>query len=323
VRSTRETAGVTLCSDPLDDGLQKALVVVTVLHVYIRDAAQVPASVASVGSTGMTPRGDVLGRSRFQGRIAVVTGAGAGLGAATARRLGAEGAILVLVDIDAERSKTTAAELQRIGAKGIAVQADVSDPTGVEQIKQAVSSFGGADILVNNAAKATDGDLLALSTEAIAQDIAVTLTGPVLCAQALLPGMIAKRSGVICNVGSVNALAYFGNEAYSAAKAGLVSFTRGLAARYGPLGIRSNMVAPGTMRTGIWSQRLESDPTVLDRLSRWYPLGRIGEPEDVVGAIAFLCSDEASWISGAMLVVDGGLTSGYPQMAADISGNNS
>jgi meso-butanediol dehydrogenase/(S,S)-butanediol dehydrogenase/diacetyl reductase len=145
----------------------------------------------------------------------------------------------------------------------------------------------------------------------------------VLCAQALLPGMIAKRSGVICNVGSVNALAYFGNEAYSAAKAGLVSFTRGLAARYGPLGIRSNMVAPGTMRTGIWSQRLESDPTVLDRLSRWYPLGRIGEPEDVVGAIAFLCSDEASWISGAMLVVDGGLTSGYPQMAADISGNNS
>ena len=103
MRSTRETAGVTLCGDPLDDALQKVLVVVTVLHAYIRDAAQVPAAVASVGSTGMTPRGDVLGRSRFQGRIAVATGAGAGLGAATARRLGAEGAILVHRDRCHER----------------------------------------------------------------------------------------------------------------------------------------------------------------------------------------------------------------------------
>jgi len=230
---------------------------------------------------------------------------------------------LVIADIDADRCEATAAELQNAGAKAVAVQADVGEPAGVEQIREAASSLGGADILINNAASATDGELVELSPQDIARDIAVTLTGSVLCTQALLPDMVAKRGGVICNVGSVNALAYFGNEAYSAAKAGLVSFTRSLAARYGPLGVRANMVAPGTMRSGIWRQRLERNPTVLDRLARWYPLGRIGEPEDVVGAIAFLCSDEASWISGAVLVVDGALTSGYPLMAADIFGDTS
>ena len=271
----------------------------------------------------MGPREDRRAGLRFEGRTAVVTGAGAGLGAATARCLAQEGANLVVVDIEAMRCQAIAAQLGDIGAKALAVEADISDPAGARQIEEAATSLGGADILVNNAAKATDGDFLELSAGAIARDIAVNLTGPMLCAKALLPGMIAKGSGAICNVGSVNALAFFGNEAYSAAKAGLVSFTRSLASQYGPLGVRSNMVAPGTMRTGIWDQRLERDPSLLDRLSRWYPLGRIGEPKDVVGAIAFLCSDEASWVSGAILVVDGGLTSGYPQMVADIVGNNS
>lgn len=270
----------------------------------------------------MTSEREVAGALRFGGRVAVVTGAGAGLGAATAKRLAAEGAQLVVADIEAARSEATAAELERMGTKALAVRADVADPTDIELIREAASSMGGADILVNNAAAVTDGELVELSPEAIARDIAVTLTGSVLCTQALLPGMVARCGGVVCNIGSVNALAYFGNEAYSAAKAGLLSFTRSIAARYGPLGVRANMVAPGTMRTGIWSERLERDPTVLDRLLRWYPLGRIGEPEDVVGAITFLCSDEAKWVSGALLVVDGGLTSGYPQMAAEILGTS-
>ena len=129
----------------------------------------------------MTPQRNVPGRPRFEGLVAVVTGAGAGLGAATARRLSEEGADLIVVDIDAERSEATAAELQNAGGKAVAVQADVGEPVGVQQIREVTSSLGGADILVNNAARASDGELVELSPQVIVQDITVTLTGSVLC----------------------------------------------------------------------------------------------------------------------------------------------
>jgi NAD(P)-dependent dehydrogenase (short-subunit alcohol dehydrogenase family) len=116
----------------------------------------------------------------------------------------------------------------------------------------------------------------------------------------------------------VNAFAYFGNEAYSAAKAGIVNLTRSLAVRYGPFGVRVNAIAPGTLRTPAWEERRQKDPDVFDRVAKWYPLGRIGEPEDVAGAALFLASDEAAWISGAVLPVDGGLTAGNMEMAREI-----
>jgi meso-butanediol dehydrogenase/(S,S)-butanediol dehydrogenase/diacetyl reductase len=116
----------------------------------------------------------------------------------------------------------------------------------------------------------------------------------------------------------VNALAYYGNEAYSAAKAGIISLTRSLAVRYGPLGIRANAIAPGTLRTPAWEERRQKDPDVFERLAKWYPVGRVGEPEDVVGAALFLASDEAAWISGAVLPVDGGLTAGNMQMVREM-----
>ena len=130
--------------------------------------------------------------------------------------------------------------------------------------------------------------------------------------------MIENRSGVILNISTVNALAYYGNEAYSAAKAGLLSLTRSLAARYGPSGVRANAIAPGTLRTAAWEERMQRDPDVFERLAKWYPLGRVGEPEDVAGAALFLASDEAAWISGAVLPVDGGLTVGNLQMVREI-----
>jgi meso-butanediol dehydrogenase / (S,S)-butanediol dehydrogenase / diacetyl reductase len=116
----------------------------------------------------------------------------------------------------------------------------------------------------------------------------------------------------------VNALAYYGNEAYSAAKAGILNLTRSLAVRYGPSGVRVNAIAPGTLRTPAWEKRKEETPDVFDRVAKWYPLGRIGEPEDVAGAALFLASDEAAWISGAVLPVDGGLTAGNMQMMQEI-----
>lgn len=130
--------------------------------------------------------------------------------------------------------------------------------------------------------------------------------------------MTRNGSGVILNISSVNALGYYGNEAYSAAKAGILSLTRSLAVRYGPHGVRVNAIAPGTLRTPAWEKRREEDPEVFERVARWYPLGRIGEPEDVAGAALFLASDEAAWISGAVLPVDGGLNAGNMQMMREI-----
>ena len=122
--------------------------------------------------------------------------------------------------------------------------------------------------------------------------------------------MIERRSGVIVNIASVNGLAYMGNEAYSAGKAAMLNLTQSIAVRYGHSGVRCVAVAPGSIATPAWQERVEKEPDVFDRLVKWYPLRRIGTPEDVASAVLFLASDEASWITGTVLRVDGGLLAG-------------
>lgn len=257
---------------------------------------------------------------RFESKVVLVTGSGSGLGRVIAHRFAAEGAAVVVADVVGQQAATVADEISDAGGKALARTTDVTNAADVGAMIEATQeAFGSVEILVNNAARATDADFLDLSEEAWDEDVAIALKGSFLCSQAVLADMTAKRTGVILNISSVNALAYYGNEAYSAAKAGILNLTRSLAVRYGPFGVRVNAIAPGTVRTPAWEQRRQRDPEVFERVVRWYPLGRIGEPEDVAGAALFLASDDAAWISGAVLPVDGGLTAGNMEMAREIT----
>ena len=258
-------------------------------------------------------------KMRFQGRIAIITGSGSGLGRVLAHRFAAEGASVIVADMVAQRASAVASEITAAGGTALPQTTDVTSAADVEaMVTAAREAFGPADILVNNAAKATDADFLDMAEETWDEDVAITLKGAFLCSQAVLKDMVKNRSGVILNISTVNALAYYGNEAYSAAKAGVLSLTRSLAVRYGPVGVRVNAIAPGTLRTSAWEERTQKDPDVFERLAKWYPLGRVGEPEDVAGAVLFLASDEAAWISGAVLPADGGLTAGNLEMVREI-----
>jgi meso-butanediol dehydrogenase/(S,S)-butanediol dehydrogenase/diacetyl reductase len=256
---------------------------------------------------------------RVSGRTALVTGGGSGIGRVIAHRFASEGAQVVVADIVAERAEEVADEIASAGGKAIATESDVSVAADVAAMRtRAEEAFDRVDILVNNAAIDGGDDLVAIDETTWDRDITVCLKSVFLCSKELLPGMIERRRGVIVNIASVNGLAYFANEGYSAAKAGMISLTRSIAVRYGRHGIRCVAIAPGTIRTPIWQEKVDKEAEVFERLTRWYPLRRVGEPEDVASTALFLASDEASWITGTVVTVDGGLLAGNERMAREL-----
>ncbi|HET9660155.1 MAG TPA: glucose 1-dehydrogenase [Thermomicrobiales bacterium] len=258
---------------------------------------------------------------KLQDRVAFVTGGGSGIGRAICQLFAREGATVVAADLIPERALETANLITSAGGVATGLAIDVADASAVKvAIGAALDQYGRIDILVNNAGLSI-GDRITDFDEAMWDlNVDVVLKGVYLCSREVLPGMIERQSGVILNIGSINGLVAIGESAYSAAKAGMVNLTQNMAIHYGEDGVRVNLIAPGTIRTPIWDKRLEADPTAFDQLTPWYPLGRVGEPEDVAKAALFLCSDDASWITGVALPVDGGISAGNYRLNKDLQG---
>jgi NAD(P)-dependent dehydrogenase (short-subunit alcohol dehydrogenase family) len=250
----------------------------------------------------------------FAGKTIAITGAAGGVGQWLCRFFGEAGATIAALDLS-EKVRDLPASL---GKDGITVKAEVADISNADAVAAAFKSFGDVHILINNAGVSHYPTLAKTSPAAWDQDMAANLSGAYACAHAVLPQMVARKSGNIVNVGSVNGLGALGDPAYSAAKAGMISLTRSIAQEYGRYGIRANIVLPGTIRTPISDHRIAMDPNDLKTLERWYPLGRIVEPYEVARVIAFLASDDASAVTGAAIPVDCGLTSGNVVMTREL-----
>jgi meso-butanediol dehydrogenase/(S,S)-butanediol dehydrogenase/diacetyl reductase len=251
--------------------------------------------------------------------IALITGGGSGIGRAIAERFAREGARVVVADRNLPGAEETVARVVHAGGAALAVETDVADATAVTAlVSLAKQTYGRIDVLVNNAAASAGDDILTIDEPTWDWNLAVVLKSAFLCSKAVLPGMIERRRGAIVNIASVNGLTGLGEEGYSAAKAGMINLTQNLAIKYGRYGVRANVICPGTIRTPIWDARVERHPAIFDELAAWYPLGRVGEPDDIAAAALFLASPDAAWITGAVLPVDGGLTAGSFRMARDL-----
>jgi 3-oxoacyl-[acyl-carrier protein] reductase len=246
---------------------------------------------------------------RFDGRVAIITGAARGIGAGTAKRFADEGAAVAVLDINEEQAQETAAGL---GAeKAIGVGCNVADAASVEAaVGRVVEELGGLHVLVNNAGITRDNLLFKMTEEDWDSVMNVHLKGAFLMSKAAQKTFVDQKYGKILNLSSISANGNRGQANYSAAKAGVQGFTRTLALELGPFGVNVNAIAPGfiaTEMTDETARRLKMDVEEFRKLNaEANPVKRVGFPEDIAAAAAFLCSDEASYITGQTLYVDGG-----------------
>ena len=244
---------------------------------------------------------------RLEGKVSIITGAGQGIGAATARKFALEGATVVVCDVRQSAVDAVVEDCQKAGATAIGYVMDVTQRDAVDAVVEQVRErFGRIDVLVNNAGITQDARLQKMTLEQFDRVIDVNLRGVFHCAQAVADTMVAQGSGVILNASSVVGIyGNFGQTNYAASKFGVIGFTKTWSRELGPKGIRVNAVAPGFISTPI----LETIPDkVLKAMEAEVPLRRLGQPEEIANVYAFLASDEASYINGTVIEVAGGMT---------------
>lgn len=243
---------------------------------------------------------------RLAGKTAIITGGAQGIGRATAHRFAAEGAAVMLADVEAGAGREAVSSIEDAGGTAAFTKTDVTDLDQAQALaEKTVEQFGGIDVLVNNAGITRDATLKKMSEEAFDRVVDVNLKGVFNCTKAARPHLAESEAGRVLNAASiVGRYGNFGQTNYVATKSGVIGMTKTWAREFGRDGITVNAVAPGFIDTDM----MESVPeTVIDNLTDRTPLGRLGETEDIANAYCFLASDEAAFITGAVVAVDGGL----------------
>ena len=244
--------------------------------------------------------------SRYEGKVALITGGGAGIGHATALRLAAEGAAVGVADIRADRAAQVVAEIAAAGGRGAAIACDVTVPAdNARAVAEVVQAFGGLQVLVTAAGIGLGGNVVDTSEEEMNAVIDLDLRAVILSSKYAIPEMRRSGAGAVVHISSIAGVRGDSDSIFCAVKTGVVGLTQGMAAAHARENIRVNCVCPGVILTPM-TERWLSDPGTLARASSYHPMGRIGRAEEVAAAIAFLASDEASFITGAILPVDGG-----------------
>jgi NAD(P)-dependent dehydrogenase (short-subunit alcohol dehydrogenase family) len=248
---------------------------------------------------------------RLENKVAIITGAGRGIGQAIARKMTAEGAAITIAEFDPKSGQAAADELCAAGYSALAVPTDITRESDVKAVvEQTLQRFGRLDILVNNAGKNFYFDATTMTEADWDEAMAVDVKGAWLCCKYAIPPMIAQGGGSIINIASIHArMTVEGMFPYGAAKAALTGMTRSLALDLGRKNIRVNAICPGWVRTTLVDEWFNTQPdpkAAEDKVLSVQPMGRIGTPEEIANLVAFIASDEASFITGAELFIDGG-----------------
>ena len=247
----------------------------------------------------------------IQDSVAIVSGASSGIGRATAKRFASEGAQVVVADVDTEGGEETVSQIESDGGEAIFVEVDVMIEDDVEHmVESAVDTFGGLDFAFNNAGiEGAHGLAHEQSMDNWNRVIGINLQGVFLAMQAEIPAMLEDGGGAIVNTASVAGILGFPNlSPYVASKHGVIGLTKSAAVEFSSDGVRVNAVCPGVIETPMVARAQEEDPETMEATAAATPIGRLGQPEEIASAAAWLCSDDASFVTGESLVVDGGFS---------------